>query len=174
MGIRNMQGVSAHLEYVGPKGRKRKKSCVYYNDGICHCTKSNYYLLKCGGRCACSYYDDSEEVKEYYYNYLGEIINIDNKVTKHKSNKKRNENIIKNCSTEKHMENKNIKIEDIVTKKKYLVQLVSKDKENEKACIFYIKSEIGKLFAKCKVGDYVEFVMNGDNHKFKVKEIKQV
>ena len=46
MGVRHMQGVSAYLEYVGPRGRKRKKNCVYYNNGSCSCTKSVFYLIK--------------------------------------------------------------------------------------------------------------------------------
>lgn len=29
MGIREMQGTLAHLEYIGPRGRKRRKYCVY-------------------------------------------------------------------------------------------------------------------------------------------------
>lgn len=165
MGIRNMQGVSAHLEYVGPKGRKSKKSCVYYNDRICHCKNSNYYLLRCGGRSFCSDFDDSEQAKEDYENYLRDILSRKNKVTKYKSNKK---------ESKKYIENKKFKIEDVITKKKYLVQLVSKKNENEKACIFYRESKIGKVFSKCNIGDYVEFVMNGDNHKFKVIEIKLV
>lgn len=35
MGIKRMQEVSAELEYIGPRGRKRKKNCVFYFEGIC-------------------------------------------------------------------------------------------------------------------------------------------
>ena len=42
------------------------------------------------------------------------------------------------------------KIEDLAINKKYLAQLVAKDKENEKASMFYSESKIRKLFAKCK------------------------
>ncbi|SHF14345.1 Uncharacterised protein [Clostridium fallax] len=30
MGIREMQGTPAHIEYIGPKGGKRRSNCVYY------------------------------------------------------------------------------------------------------------------------------------------------
>ena len=63
MGIREMQGTPAHIEYIGPKGRKRRSNCVYYKEGLCRCEKSQIFLLKCVGRLLCNYYDDSSETK---------------------------------------------------------------------------------------------------------------
>ncbi|CAM3706185.1 hypothetical protein ACQR3C_00665 [Clostridium perfringens] len=61
MGIKQMQGTSSYLEYVGPKGRKYKKNCIYNDDGICKCVKINCYMSKCVGRLYCTHYDDSEK-----------------------------------------------------------------------------------------------------------------
>lgn len=59
MGIKEMQGTPAYLEYIGPKGRKHRKKCIYNEGGICKCGKSNCYILKCVGRMYCKYYDDN-------------------------------------------------------------------------------------------------------------------
>ena len=58
MGIRRMQGTSAYLEYIGPKGKKKKKNCIYYKDNQCRNIKSPIYLLNCIGRMLCHNYDD--------------------------------------------------------------------------------------------------------------------
>jgi hypothetical protein len=50
MEIREMQGTSAYLQYIGPKGRKRKKNCIYYTDNKCSNNKSQVYLMNCVGR----------------------------------------------------------------------------------------------------------------------------
>lgn len=50
MGIRSMQGTPAHLEYIGPHGKKARKSCVYYRDNICVCKTAQCFMMKCVGR----------------------------------------------------------------------------------------------------------------------------
>lgn len=171
MGIKEMQGVSAYLEYVGPRGRKRKKSCAYYFEGKCHCKISNYYLLKCGGRSFCQNFDDSEDAKDNYIKEINEIhsYKLDNNAKKKRKGNK------KSCISkiENNTLTKKIKVEDINNEKKYLFQLVTKDKENEKACMFYRDSKIGKLLDKCKEGSYVEFSLNNEKRKFKIIQIKQ-
>ena len=49
MGIRNMQGTPAFLEYIGPRGRKRRKSCAFYLNGICYCEKAASFRYRCVG-----------------------------------------------------------------------------------------------------------------------------
>lgn len=69
MGIKNMQGTSAHLEYIGPKGRKRRSCCAYYEKGICKYSRIQTYLSKCVGRVFCGYFTEDttalEQEKEY-------------------------------------------------------------------------------------------------------------
>lgn len=172
MGIKNMQGVPAHLEYVGPKGRKRKKSCAYYFEGKCHCKVSNYYLLKCGGRSFCQNFDDSEYARDNYINEMNEIYSyeLEDKNTKKKDNYNKKSCISK---IENNILTKKIKVEDINNKKKYVFQLVTKEKEDEKACMVYRNSKIGKLLDKCKEGSYVELSLNNEKRKFKIIQIKQ-
>ena len=73
MGIKRMQGTSAHFEYVRPKDGKRKSDCIYYNKGICNHSKCQTYLGKCIGRLYCSNFD-----------YVSKMItnNIDDEVNK--------------------------------------------------------------------------------------------
>lgn len=74
MGIKSMQGTSSHLEYVGPKGRKRRKNCIFYKDDKCICKKSQSYLMKCVGRLCCGQYSDSEEDKIRFQDETKELI----------------------------------------------------------------------------------------------------
>lgn len=158
MGVKEMQGTSAFLEYIGPHGRKRKKSCVYNVQNICHCKESHYYLLKCGGRSFCMNFDDSEETK----------IKYDKEKNSLYIEKKKEKTI-----TTKNIKDKKIKVEDLSTNKKYLFQLVSKDKKNEKACIFDKESNIGKALRNCRKNQLVELVINNEKRKFKILDIME-
>lgn len=172
MGIKEMQGTSAYLEYIGPKGRKRKKNCAYYVDEICHCKRSNYYLLRCGGRSFCMYFDDSDVAKIKYKNDIKNIKDSINKKTSKTNEIKKKQERASKTYKEKIL-SKKIKVKDIGNNKKYLLQLVAKDKENIEACKFYIDSEIGRILSKSREGSYVEFEMNKEKHKFIVLEIRQ-
>ena len=163
MGIKEMQGVSAYLEYVGPRGRKRKKNCVYYNEQICHCKNSNYYLLNCGGRYSCMNYDDSEETAVIYEKSREEF-----KLKTRQAKLREDRKLEVNATTVRVV--KKIKIEVIQTKKMFLVQLVDKSKANPKACMFDRNSKTGKRLSKCKAGDIVDITM-GDGKTYKVKVI---
>lgn len=89
MGIRNMQGTPAFLEYIGPRGRKRRKSCAFYLNGICYCDKAASFRYRCVGRMYCERFDDSENAK-IDANVLINKINsrIKKKKTKEKTTKK--------------------------------------------------------------------------------------
>ena len=55
-GVRNMQGVPAHLEYLkNNKPKERKANCAFCIDGICFNNISNKYGERCGNRSACLY-----------------------------------------------------------------------------------------------------------------------
>ena len=57
-----MQGVSAHLETVKAKGRRRHPSYCKYakgkgKDRKCLCKKSQVYLLHCSSAANCDWYE---------------------------------------------------------------------------------------------------------------------
>lgn len=157
MGIKEMQGVSAYLEYVGPRGRKRKKTCAYYFEGECHCKSSNYYLLRCGGRSFCKYFDDSEETREIYKDELEK-----NSFSKKKKN-----------NASKYKKVTLLCLEDGKLKQ---IQIVSSTEVKLDYSTYSEQSDVAKqiitegvgtiLYMKVKIGDYIV------KKKFKVIEIK--
>lgn len=63
MGVRHMQGVSAHLTTLKSKDGKRrhKARCTYYNKQYKMCTcpiNTNFYRSTCGGSSKCDYYEE--------------------------------------------------------------------------------------------------------------------
>lgn len=55
-GVRNMQGVSAHLEYLNNnKSKERKVNCTFCIDGICFNNISTKYGEKCRNKSSCLY-----------------------------------------------------------------------------------------------------------------------
>lgn len=59
MGIRNMQGTSAFIEYIKPKDefKRDKRRCEFYrSDGLCGCPKAGTYMCKCNTAAHCRYY----------------------------------------------------------------------------------------------------------------------
>lgn len=55
-GVRHMQGVPAHLEYLkNNKAKERKVNCTFCIDGICFNNLSNKYGERCGNRSSCLY-----------------------------------------------------------------------------------------------------------------------
>lgn len=61
MSIKQMQGVSAHLEYLKIKDEPRRRQCLYIENKICNCNESPVYLSKCAGRSHCSEYKPVEK-----------------------------------------------------------------------------------------------------------------
>lgn len=66
MGVKNMQGVPAHLEYLPRKGKRRhlaRCKFILKPEKICDCTSSPYFRNRCGGASRCDYYFEREEDK---------------------------------------------------------------------------------------------------------------
>lgn len=63
MSIRNMQGVSAHLEFLQDteKKRRHKSRCknIVKPQKICDAPKSPYFQKNCGGSSHCAYYEEN-------------------------------------------------------------------------------------------------------------------
>lgn len=61
MGVRHMQGVPAHLEYVKCKGKRRHMArCKFIlkPQKICDCTSSGYFRSRCSGSSHCEFYEE--------------------------------------------------------------------------------------------------------------------
>lgn len=61
MGVRHMQGVSAHTEYLKSKGERRHMArCKFIlkPQKICDCTSSPYFRERCGGSSHCEFYEE--------------------------------------------------------------------------------------------------------------------
>lgn len=65
--VRDMQGVSAHIEYLKSDGKRRHSARCIFHDGtgkarICTNTQSSIYNRRCGSARCCDYYMEESEV----------------------------------------------------------------------------------------------------------------
>ena len=127
MGIKKMQGTSAHLEYIVPKDKKRKTDCIYHNKGICNCSKYQTYLGKCVGRLYCDHFNDNKQalLAEDKHEY---IFQNSKKVTK----KERNKELV----------NKKYKLRDLDDNKIRVITFVKAKEQNEEQDYISITSTI--------------------------------
>ena len=64
MGVKHMQGVPAHLEYLPRKDKRRHMArCKFLvkPEKICDCTTSGYFQERCGGSARCEFYAEKEQ-----------------------------------------------------------------------------------------------------------------
>lgn len=65
MGVRNMQGVAAHLETLRSLDGKRrdKRKCIFYYkpEKMCHCPKSPYNRQHCPSPSHCKFYREKKK-----------------------------------------------------------------------------------------------------------------
>lgn len=65
LSVKHMQGVSAHLEYLPCKGKRRNMArCKFIikPEKICDCTSSGYFRIRCGGSSRCEFYAERENI----------------------------------------------------------------------------------------------------------------
>lgn len=148
-----MQGTSAFLEYIGPHGRKRKDACAYFIEGKCDYSKAQTYKYKCVGRMYCENFDDTDETRKK--------IVLDRKMKS---------KILK--SNIHPLLNKTIKVEDIVTKKVFIVKIVKEHEASPGLYMFSQTSKIGRAFRTGKIGSVVEFNIYGEKYKLKIISIE--
>ena len=64
-GVKNMQGVPAHLETIKSKDRRRNMSrCIFLlkPSKICDCAQNlGYYRQRCGGSSKCDYHEEKDD-----------------------------------------------------------------------------------------------------------------
>ena len=173
MGIRSMQGTSSHLEYIGPKGRKHRKNCIFYKNNKCICKKSQAYLMKCIGRLCCGQYNDSEEAKEALESETRELLKYKNTLTRHqkhlnkRSAKKKNKvlpskGIISIDDNRNPLLGKKIKLKSLKMKEELTIEIVKIEQESIFNRRYSINSNFGMALLGKKVGDIIRInVVNG-------------
>lgn len=161
MGIRRMQGTSAYLEYIGPKGKKKKRNCIYYNDNKCSNTKSPIYLLNCIGRMLCHNYDDLKtEEKSNSDEYEDNLVY-------QKKFKEEKDRISKSKSEDAYLSresllNKEVILLDIETNEVIDITIVEEKDKDILADKISIESPLGKALCRTSIGSEFE-VMQGNN-----------
>ncbi len=66
MGVRHMQGVPAHLEYLHTKDKRRHPThCIFCKgkERICTNPMAVYYNERCKSSSKCDYYEEKENYK---------------------------------------------------------------------------------------------------------------
>lgn len=158
MGIKSMQGTSSYLEYIGPVGKKRRKSCIFYKDNKCMCKNAQSYLMKCVGRLCCGKFSDREEDREKLECDFKEIINYRNNTKSNKKRKKKDKNKTLNSKgrvlindSKNTMLGKNIKLKSLKTKEVINIKIVRLEEES----IFNRRYSIGSNFGMAVRGKVV-------------------
>lgn len=170
MGIRQMQGVSAYLEYVGPRGKKRKKNCIYNKDNICHHLKSPSYLLHCVGRTYCSYFDDLK---------TEENMNSDDYETNiifQKRYKRENDKINKNenLNLRENLLYRKVRLLDIDTHEIIDITIVEDKDQDLSVDKVSIQSPLGKALSKTSIGNKFEVKQRNSTVKYLLMNIFEI
>lgn len=152
MSVRRMQGVSAHIEYINPKGKKRKVECRESYSNICQYNKSEHYLTKC------------VEKRCEYYRYLPKD------ESKEKLNDKSSGRSI-DRSTHPYLY-KNILLVSFKTKKEIKIIIVKDSEEIPFEGLYSQSSEVGKLLLNKRINDVIVIKHLNDEFKYRIKEIK--
>lgn len=147
MGIRQMQGTSAYLEYITSKNRKSKNECAYLKGEYCCCKKAKNFKLKCVGRKYCKHYDVSKETKE-------KLKNESNTINKIKHNHKK---FILSC---------------VNSGKVIDIEIVPKEQEsNSLLRVYSEKSIMASILKNHHIGDVVTIKIGNVNNKYKILNI---
>lgn len=138
MGIKSMQGTPAHLEYIGPHGRKYRTSCIYNQNKVCFCRKAQCYLNKCVGRLNCDKFDDRK----------GKITQSNEKI----GNRKR-ENY--NSQVKSNILGKKFKLKSLRTMEEIVIEIVGPNRVSTINRRYSVNSNFGRALQGKTVGDRV-------------------
>ena len=170
MGIRRMQGTSAYLEYIGPKGKKKKKNCIYYKDNQCRNIKSPIYLLNCIGRMLCHNYDDlkTEEKSnsDEYENNL--IYQKKYKEEKDRINRSKSENAY---LSRENLLNKKVRLLDLDTNEVIDITIVEEKDKDILSDKVSIESPLGKALCRTSIRSEFEVVQGNSIVKYVIKNV---
>lgn len=165
-----MQGTPAHLEYIGPLGRKRKKNCAYNEEKLCACKKSQSYMMSCVGRLYCYYYDDTEATRQRFMDEKIELERIINNNVKRKNknaklNKNSKVNNIKNVKADaikkdiNPLLNKKVILKNAKTGSSIQIKIVSEECANPFQKLYSTKSGFAMALKGKKDGDTIKLLV---------------
>lgn len=167
MGIKQMQGTSAYLEYIGPQGRKRRKNCIYNEDNKCRNTRIQNYLSNCVGRMYCAYFEEDDK--------LNSSDSIEYKLKK--SSGERNIKIsrinINQEVIEENLLNKKFKILDIDDNETIEITLVEEKNKDILCDRISIKSPMGQALCKAEIGSEFEIYIRNNRMKYRLIGISE-
>jgi transcription elongation GreA/GreB family factor len=152
-GVRNMQGVSAHIEYLKPKGKNKRLECKSSYDNICQYNKSEHYLTKCVGK-RCKYYSSTPR---------------DKKSRENLNNKSKESNIDR--KTHPYL-NKTITLVSLKTKNEIRIKIVKDNEEIPFEGLYSQSSEVGKELLDKRINDIIVIKYCSDEFKYRIKYIK--
>lgn len=170
MGIKQMQGTSAYIEYIGPRGRKRKKDCIYNKHNKCNNKKCQIYLFNCIGRMYCTKYDDTKEEETNLNNY-GNSVRYEKKHKKYEDKINGNKRDI-NSLKRKSLLNKKVKLLDVEENEIINITIVEENQEDIFSDKISIESPLGKALCGVSVGSEFEIVQGNNIIKYLLKAIK--
>lgn len=174
MGIRKMQGTASHLEYIGPKGRKKRSSCAYYKNSICYYSKSSTYMTKCVGRIYCQFFDDSDRAKENYKNELNEVNSY--KLGKNNTIEKRKKGNSKRVCSKKDNskidEYTDVTLLSLETGELVYIQIVSDEEANPIKQKYSERSVMARKIRFNWIGSSFSLSSDGKRKKYKIVDIK--
>lgn len=170
MGIKQMQGTSAYLEYIGPKGRKRKKDCIYNRNNECHHLKSQNYLLHCVGRLYCSYYNDLEIEDNIDSNKCETDFIYKKHYRRDSDGRNRNNNEGIYLSKEKLI-NKKVILLDIEANEIIEITIVNEKDKDELVNKISINSPLGNALCGTYIGSKFEVVQGSNTVKYMIKNV---
>lgn len=170
MGIRRMQGTSAYLEYIGPKGKKKKRNCIYNKNNQCRNEKSPIYLLNCIGRMLCNKYDDLKaEEKRNSDEYEDNVIYQKKyKEEKERINRSKSEDAY---LSRKDLLNKEVILLDLETNEVIDITIVEEKDKDILSDKISIESPLGRALCRTSIGSEFEVVQGSNTVKYIVENV---
>lgn len=168
--MRRMQGTSAYLEYIGPKGKKRKRNCIYNKNNQCRNEKSPIYLLNCIGRMLCNKYDDLKtEEKSNLDEYEDNVIYQKKyREEKERINRSKSENAY---LSRKDLLNKEVRLLDLETNEVIDITIVEEKDKDILSDKVSIESPLGKALCRTSIGSEFEVMQGNSIVKYLLKDI---
>lgn len=142
-----MQGVSAHIVQLKPKGKNKRLECRLSYSNICQYNKSEHYLTKCVGK-RCKYYSITSRNKDNK-NQTGSYIDK---------------------SIHPYL-NKTITLVSLKTKKEVKIKIVKDSEEIPFEGLYSQSSKLGKALINKIIGDIIIVEYKNDKFIYKIKAI---
>lgn len=170
MGVKRMQGTSAYLEYIGPKGKKRKRNCIYNKENQCRNVKSPIYLLNCIGRLYCNKYDDLKTEEKSNSDEYEENVIYKKKYKEEKDRINRSKSESAYLSRESLL-NKEVILLDLETNEVIDITIVEEKDKDILSDKISIESPLGRALCRTSIGSEFEVIQGNSIAKYFIESI---